>query len=137
MASLTCWNCGENLDDVPRPISRHATCGACFSELHCCRMCRKYDPNVTGQCEDERADPPVYKENANFCEYFAPLAGAYRTTRGERRDAARAKLDDLFGGDAATAGDSANEPDAAPAPDEKSAEELAREKLDALFKKDN
>ena len=136
MASLTCWNCGENLDDIPRPISRHATCGACFSELHCCRMCRRHDPNATGQCEDERADPPVYKENANFCEYFSPLADAYRSARGKRRDAARSKLDELFGGDAAEGDDAASEEDDAAAPG-KSAEDLAREKLDALFKKDS
>lgn len=132
MASLICWNCGENLDDVPRPISRHATCPQCFSELHCCRMCRRFDPNVTGQCEDERTDPPVYKDNANFCEHFSPLAGAYESVRGQRRDSARDKLDELFGAaDSEDGCDGTDEHQAAPA---KSAEELARAKLDALFK---
>lgn len=130
MAEIVCWNCGASLADIPRPISRHANCPACFEDLHCCRLCRHYAPGVTGQCEDDRADPPIHKETANFCDYFRPVFGAYRERTGTKRDTARARLDALF-----------ETPEAAPddegpgAPVVSSKEEEARAKLDALFGK--
>ena len=93
--ALECWNCGQNLDELPRPITRHNSCPECFHELHCCRMCREYAPNDTIQCRDERADPPTNKENANFCDFFRPLLGAY-DGRAVRAGSAQAKLDALF-----------------------------------------
>ena len=86
-----------------------------------------FAPRLTGQCDDDRADPPVQKENANFCEFFRPLAGAYADARGSRRDAARQRLDALFGtdGDNWPAGD---------APTDPSSEDRARAELEALFK---
>ena len=129
MAEIVCWNCGASLAEVPRPISRHANCPACFEDLHCCRLCRHYAPRLTGQCEDDRTDPPVHKETANFCDYFRPITGAYRAKTGTRRDAARTRLDALFGEDDAAAGEGD------PAPGAPSEEEEARAKLDALFGK--
>ncbi len=138
MSALLCWNCGENLDDVPRPISRHASCPACFNELHCCRMCRHYDATKTATCHEDRADPPLQKENANFCDFFTPRFGAYAEETTLKSDAARSNLDALFGGaDAseAAAGDGqADEAEdtkgADPAP---SKSDEARRKLDDLF----
>ena len=128
MAEIVCWNCGCSLKDIPRPISRHANCPECFEDLHCCRLCVHYAPRLTGQCDDDRADPPVQKENANFCDFFRPLSGAYEDARGSRRDAARQQLDALFGGDA----------EETPADDvatDTSSEDRARAALEALFKK--
>lgn len=132
---LVCWNCGASLADVPRPISRHASCDRCFNELHCCRLCRHYDPQRTLQCFEDRADPPLQKENANFCDYFSPRANAFEGATADRSDAARSRLDGLFGkSDAAPADDSERQIEAQePLPETPSPEELARKKLDDLF----
>ena len=130
VAEIVCWNCGVSLAEIPRPISRHASCPACFEDLHCCRLCRHYAPGITGQCEDDRTDPPIHKETANFCDYFRPVFGAYRERTGTKRDAARARLDALFDTPEAAGGE-----ERASAPDVPSKEEEARAKLDALFGK--
>lgn len=96
-ASLGCWNCGASLDDIPRPISRHANCSACFEVLHCCRMCRHYTPEKRPYCDHERAEPPVEKESANFCDYFKP-ANRFSEKELDRSDQAKSDLDALFGG---------------------------------------
>ena len=129
MAGVVCWNCGCSLEEVPRPISRHANCPECFEDLHCCRLCVHFTPRLTGQCDDDRADPPVHKESANFCDFFRPLSGAYEDVRGSRRDVARQQLDALFGGDAEET------PDDAPTT-ATSKEDKARAALEALFRND-
>ena len=132
---LVCWNCGKGLEDVPQPISRQATCGTCFHELHCCRLCIHFRTDVHSSCEEDRADPPVNKDTANFCDWFAPRPDAYATGADTAGDTARAKLDALFGGNAATSGgapadDSASADEPAPSP-----EADAKARLDALFRK--
>ncbi|MDA0788906.1 MAG: hypothetical protein O2780_05555 [Proteobacteria bacterium] len=92
---LVCWNCGQPLDTIPLPISRHASCEACFEVIHCCRMCRHFRPKEHIQCDDERADPPVIKESANFCDYFLPAEGTYNDGE-DRSAAAKNRLDALF-----------------------------------------
>ena len=129
MTGVVCWNCGCSLRDIPRPISRHANCPECFEDLHCCRLCVHFTPHLTGQCDDDRADPPIQKEIANFCEFFRPLSGAYDDARGSRRDVARQRLDTLFGG-------AAGETPADGAPAETSSEDRARSELEGLFKND-
>ena len=133
MAGIVCWNCGASLKEIPRPISRHANCPKCFEALHCCRLCANFDPSVTGQCRDDRTDPPIQKENANFCDFYRPRAGVYRAERGAKSDDARARLDALFAG--SEAGEDASDDDISPAPTSK--EDEARAKLDALFKDDS
>ena len=130
MSELRCWNCGHGLDDVPLPISRHATCAQCFNELHCCRLCRHYQPDATsGQCAEDRADPPVIKDTANFCDWFRPSSNAFSERSHSKGSAAKAQLDALFGGEV---GDEATDlQDSAP-PNQTQAED-ARAKLDALF----
>jgi hypothetical protein len=131
--ALVCWNCGASLGGVPQPISRHATCDQCFNELHCCRLCRHYDPQRTLQCFEDRADPPLQKENANFCEFFSPRANAFEGQRADKSEAARSRLDGLFGKPADD--DAGNvDPCATPEKPALSPDELARKKLDDLFK---
>jgi len=128
---LVCWNCGTALDDVPRPISRHEHCPKCFEALHCCRLCRHYRARASITCDEDRADPPVNKENANFCDYFRPAQGAYGAERGDRSQTARAELDALFGG--TDGDDDAHAQDASPEAPAAGSAEAARAKLDALF----
>ena len=128
---LTCWNCDASLAELPRPITRHMNCPACYEDLHCCRMCRHFIDNATNPCADERAEPPTHKEGANFCDYFRPAVGRYRTGANERQQVAKSRLGALFDEpqDEAAASDAGNEPSA-----EASEEDAARRRLDELFR---
>ena len=96
---LNCWNCGKALADVPLPISRHAHCASCFEVLRCCRMCQHYRDLDHTKCAEDRADPPVIKENANFCEFFRPDRNAFNPNITQASGAAKSRLDVQFGGD--------------------------------------
>ena len=135
LRKLQCWNCGTSLEDVPRPISRHEHCKACFEALHCCRLCRHFRLDINPQCDEDRADPPVNKENANFCDWFRPASDVFQSSRTQKSDAAKDQLSVLFGEDSDeestedaavsdTAGDTAEKP---------SKEDAAKAKLDSLF----
>ncbi|MAW29611.1 MAG: hypothetical protein CMP98_12495 [Gammaproteobacteria bacterium] len=96
VVKLVCWNCGASLAEQPTPIRRHDQCPCCFEVLHCCRMCRYYAPGKTIDCEEERADPPMEKASANFCDFFRPMNRFDSACLG-RTDRARHQLDSLFG----------------------------------------
>jgi len=133
---LACWNCGASLEAVPRPISRHEQCPKCFEALHCCRLCRHFRKDLTTQCDEDRADPPVVKENANFCDWFRPSNRAFAGSRPERSAAAQDRLRALFG-ERQPADESEDAPADPPADKEPlSPEAAARSKLDDLFSKD-
>lgn len=142
MTELKCWNCGAGLNDIPRPISRHANCPACFNELHCCRLCVHYDPSIAaGQCIEERADPPVIKEGANFCDWFRPDPQAYNADVTRKSQGALTRLDALFGGEQDPSADtepdapSASEAGAIDNPESKplTRQDEAKAQLDKLF----
>lgn len=128
MGELVCWNCGASLKDIPRPISRHSNCPSCYEVLHCCRMCKWYAPGRPNDCDHDRADPPVEKESANFCDYFAPATGTYAEREGERKQHAKSKFAALFDED---------QDEDTPADDtdgEDEEQNTLRSKLDDLFK---
>ncbi len=140
-ANLHCWSCGNSLDDVPRPISRHEHCKACFEALHCCRLCRHFRTDITTQCDEDRADPPPIKENANFCDWFRPASGAFQASRASKSDTAKDSLGALFTPptddmetDAADVCDTETSA-AEPLAGEPTLEEAAKKKLDSLFSK--
>jgi hypothetical protein len=95
---LVCWKCGASLAALPLPLSREAECPKCRAYQHCCRLCHFHNPRVTSQCDEERAEEVRDKEGANFCDWFRPRPEAHRPRGGEKTQAARTKLDDLFGG---------------------------------------
>lgn len=127
---LKCWNCAASLAELPRPITRHMNCPTCFEDLHCCRMCRHFRESASSPCDDERAEPPVYKEGANFCDYFRPAGDGYRQGRNERQAQAKAGLNALFADREATSGQRA----ALESQGAASEEDDARRRLDALFR---
>jgi hypothetical protein len=96
-ADYICWKCGVNLDGVPMPLSRLSVCLKCGSELYTCLMCRFHDPKLNDGCREERAEHVQIKDRANFCEYLEPKTSAYSPKDGTPADAARARLDVLFG----------------------------------------
>ncbi|HET7922277.1 MAG TPA: hypothetical protein VFM15_05930 [Gammaproteobacteria bacterium] len=96
MTGLQCWKCGAPLEGVPMPLSRLSECLACHAELHVCRQCTLYDPRKAESCDEPRADPPLDKTRANFCEFFVPNAGAWQPRDDTAADQARAALENLF-----------------------------------------
>ena len=95
---LACWNCGELTVNEPLPLSRHAACQHCFEMLHCCVMCRHFDPSRRPTCQHDLADPPRESDSANFCDYLSPHFGRDRSSRRQDNGAA-ASLAQLFGDD--------------------------------------
>ena len=114
---LVCWKCGASLPDIPRPLSRYQPCRKCGADLYVCRMCTHHDPRWQNACREERAEPPLNKETANFCDWFSPRAEAFQGG-DDKAQAARGALEALFGAPA----DAPAEPDA------------ARQVLEDLFK---
>jgi hypothetical protein len=100
---LVCWKCGASVAELPLPLSRLAECPACRAYLHACRMCEFYDPRVTDQCREERAEEVRDKEHANFCDFFRPRPNAHRPPANDKTRVAKTKLDDLFAGGAGDA----------------------------------
>ena len=116
--ALVCWKCGASVAELPLPLSRLAECPKCRAYLHACRMCQFYDPRLTGQCREDRAEEVLDKEHANFCDWFKPRPEAHRPPDEGKNQAAKARFDSLFG---AAASDSTDKPNA------------ARDKLNELF----
>ncbi|GAB4514228.1 MAG: hypothetical protein Tsb0026_19450 [Sulfuricaulis sp.] len=86
------------------PLSRLAECPKCRAYLHSCRLCRFYNPRLTSQCDEERAEEVRDKEGANFCDWFKPRPEAHRPRGEGKTQTAKARLDDLFGGAQASGG---------------------------------
>jgi len=95
---LACWKCGVAVEDEPIPLSREAECRACRAPLHVCRMCRFFDPAVANACREPVAEPVQEKTRANFCGYLEPVAGTFRGRDVHGEQAARDALDALFSG---------------------------------------
>ncbi len=95
--SLTCWKCAASLSALPLPLSRLSECPQCRAYLHCCRMCRHYDPRSPDRCREERAEHVRDRETANFCDWFTPQARTPANGHATKADNARAGLDTLFG----------------------------------------
>jgi hypothetical protein len=96
--TLLCYRCGGTLERLSLPLRRLDECPHCRVELHVCMMCQSYDPKVPRACTEDDAPDVRDKRSANFCDYFAPSAAAYRPDEHEAAARARAELDALFGG---------------------------------------
>ena len=131
-ASLNCWKCSGSLARVVLPIGRRDECPHCAADLHACRLCGFYDPNVSKDCREPVADEVADKERSNFCDYFRPAAGGAEAPGGDEAAAARARLDAAFGkapeGGAGTLADEARA-----AQGGSGAAEDSRRKLEKLF----
>lgn len=133
MTNLACWNCGANLAALPQPISRHIQCPSCFEDLHCCRLCIHYDPKNATRCADDRAEPPIQKTNANFCEFWLADSNAFKPSERTSSGDAKAALDALFGTQEVAAESGGNDNADEPSEQPLSVEESVKAKLQALF----
>lgn len=95
---LVCWKCGASLAALTLPLRRQDECRQCRAELHVCRLCADYDPNVAKKCREPTAEEVFDKERANFCDHFQPKAGAYVAKDETAATQAKSALDALFGG---------------------------------------
>ena len=107
------------------PLGRLAECKACHAELHVCRLCEFFHPHIADQCREPVADFVKEKERANFCDYFVPHLHAYVPVKDGESQAAKARLDSLFGIEV-KGGDNETMSEA----------DIARRKLEQLFEPD-
>ena len=96
--NIACYRCGASLAALPLPLSRRDQCPQCSADIHVCKMCRHFDPQVTRQCREDGAEDEKEKERPNFCDWFIPSENAFDPDRRSASDAAQEALDDLFGG---------------------------------------
>jgi hypothetical protein len=94
---LVCWRCGESLAALALPLGRLEECPACRSQLHVCRMCTFFAPQLPKKCREVDAEEVKEKERANFCDYFRPRPGAFDRERASAEQRARDQLAGLFG----------------------------------------
>lgn len=70
-SSFNCYHCQKSIPVLGAfKITRTEECPYCSTSLHCCRMCKFYDPKVYNECHESNADRIVDKEKSNFCDYF-------------------------------------------------------------------
>lgn len=96
--TLNCYRCGASLAGLSLPLGRMEECPECTVQLHVCRMCRFYDPQVPKQCREDDAEEVRDKVRPNFCDYFKPSVDAYQPGFAAAESRSRSQLDALFGG---------------------------------------
>jgi len=95
--TLVCWRCGEILTNLILPLSRREVCTHCDAEQHVCKLCKDYNPRISGACDEDLAEDVREKERANFCDYFSPRLNAFNSTDHSKQTDAAADLAALFG----------------------------------------
>lgn len=93
-----CWSCAnEQYFDVKVgvKVGRRDSCPHCGADLHVCKNCRLYDPNIHNQCREPEAAYIRDREVANFCAHF-DFRDADAPTLHEDLAGAKAKLENLF-----------------------------------------
>lgn len=118
-----CWKCSLPLNDILLPMSRREVCTACDADLHVCKLCEHYCPNLSDACVEDRAEQVTNKETANFCDYFKPIDIGVQNVGVSQRSHAESELAALFGDEQPTAEHSSQ-----------SEADRVKAELDALFK---
>ena len=87
--SSRCRTCGREI------ASEAPSCPHCGADLHVCKNCRLYDPNLHNQCREPEASFIRDRAEANFCTHFD-----FKDSDGWKQDtsvaSAKAKLEALF-----------------------------------------
>jgi len=75
-AKIQCHSCSKDLNlSAAQKILRSEECPYCYASVHCCKMCKFYDPTAYNECKESSADRIVEKEKSNFCDYFILKGG--------------------------------------------------------------
>ena len=92
---MNCFFCGRGIE-VKERVGFRESCPGCDRPVHVCRNCDFYDPAYNNQCRETQAERVVDKDRANFCEYFAPSKRRGASSGPSAKNAAAAKLEELF-----------------------------------------
>lgn len=93
-----CWSCGnEQIFDVKVgvKVGRRDSCPHCGADLHVCKNCRLYDPNIHNQCREPEANFIRDRTEANFCTHFDFKDGNL-PAEDKSVSTAKAKLEAMF-----------------------------------------
>lgn len=91
---FVCYRCQKNIPVIGQfRITRTEDCPFCAAPLHCCRMCKFYDPRVYNECHETNAERLLDKEKSNFCDYFVLTDGS---GTGNKKDDLLNAADALF-----------------------------------------
>jgi len=63
-----------------------------------CLNCKFYDPNAYHECREDIDEPVVYKDLANFCDFFV-MKETSSTSSVKKQEEARSKFLSLFNDD--------------------------------------
>jgi hypothetical protein len=67
-----CYKCQKSIPVLGAfKINRTEECPYCSTSLHCCKMCKFYDPKIYNECHESNAERILDKEKSNFCDYFS------------------------------------------------------------------
>lgn len=88
MAS-TCFHCQKALS-IHQKVGLREECPFCGADLHVCKNCRFFDPQVYNECRENSAEVVREKERANFCDYFEFSSKNQTQKAGDLRNAAEA-----------------------------------------------
>src|SRR3954466_12187933 len=97
-AKFYCWSCGnEQIFDVKVgvKVGRQDSCPHCAADLHVCKNCHHWDPNINNQCREPEAYFIKDRERSNFCAHFN-MKDSDGVRVDDSADKAKAKLNDLF-----------------------------------------
>lgn len=76
-------------------IGHASTCAGCGRPLKVCLNCRFYDPNAYHECKEDIPEPVIYKDQANFCDFFV-MAESSGKEQIKSRQEARSRFLSLF-----------------------------------------
>ena len=94
-----CWSCGnEQIFEVKVgvKVGRQDGCPHCTADLHVCKNCALYEPNLHNQCREPEAAFIRDREKANFCMHFDMRDDEQAPGEDDSVAKAKAKLDALF-----------------------------------------
>ena len=94
-----CWTCNnEQIFDVKVgvKVGRRDSCPHCGADLHVCKNCSLYDPNVHNQCREQEAPFVRSRDEANFCTHFDFRSSDGAPAEDKSVASAKLKLDALF-----------------------------------------
>lgn len=94
-----CWKCGNELEfhvKVGVKVGRQDTCIHCRADLHCCKNCELWDPNIHNECREIHAPFIRDREEANFCQHFNFVDRDEAPQKDNSAAEAKSKLEDMF-----------------------------------------
>ncbi len=96
-----CWKCTNEVVfevKVGVKVGRKDECPHCGADMHVCKNCTLYDPNLHNKCREPESAFIRDREAANFCMHFDFKNQDGAPGVDDSAAKAKAKLEDLFKG---------------------------------------